>query len=99
MIGSTIAMHEADLTVSCRPAVMFAANWLIVAAYLVSALTDKVCCATCNQLRNDCFFFIVPQLLTKYMQVNGTGLSLVYSIKSFAQLVHQYHVFAKCYQC
>ncbi|DBA99393.1 TPA: Lymphocyte transmembrane adapter 1 [Trebouxia sp. C0006] len=30
---------------------------------------------------------------------NGTGLALVYSIKTFAQAVHQYKLFAKCYQC
>jgi len=33
------------------------------------------------------------------MQANGTGLALVYSIKTFAQAVHQYKLFAKCYQC
>ena len=58
-----------------------------------------MCFFTIIQLRNDCVFSIVSQLLIECVQVNGTGLSLVYSIKSFAQLVHQYHVFAKCYQC
>ena len=33
------------------------------------------------------------------MQINGTGLALAYSIKTFAQAVHTYKFFAKCYQC
>ncbi|KAK9820417.1 hypothetical protein WJX72_010066 [[Myrmecia] bisecta] len=31
--------------------------------------------------------------------VNGTGLSLFYSIKTFVQAVNQYKFFAQCYQC
>ena len=88
-------VHKAALTVSSCPAVMFAVNWLIVAAYLVSALDkDSVIVSS-----STAHYVLITQLLIECVQVNGTGLSLVYSIKSFAQLVHQYHVFAKCYQC
>lgn len=87
-------MLDAALTASCCLAVMFAINWLIVAAYLVSVITGNfpLKCSLCASSQR-------CQLLVDCVQVNGTGLSLVYSIKSFAQLVNQYHVFAKCYQC
>lgn len=49
-------MLEAALTVSCCPAVMFAINWLIVAAYLVSVITRDFA----TQMLVVCVFSAIP---------------------------------------
>lgn len=62
------------------------------------------CCGIwlCDSTHDKSLAFRIPircLVLTDAVQVNGTGLSLFYSTKTFVQAVHQYKFFAKCYQC